>query len=130
MADGENALVTRKGRQKMARARAEGTIPKIAKMAFGTGGADAEGRPAAPEEGQEDLKAKVCEAEISSREVSEDGLSCRYVCVLPAGSDADGAFLSELALVDEAGDAVGIKNFAPKGKDADCEMEFAVDDVF
>jgi hypothetical protein len=36
--------------------------------------------------------------------------------------------ISELALYDEDGDLVAIKNCLPKGKDDDLEMTFQIDD--
>ena len=38
--------------------------------------------------------------------------------------------ISEMALIDEDGDTVAIKNFLKKPKDEDMEMDFEIDDNF
>ena len=53
----------------------------------------------------------------------------RYECTLE-NDELVGQYISELALYDEDGDLVAIKNFLRKGKDSDLEMVFQMDDEF
>ena len=123
------AIITKKARNKMLRARAgDDTLPKISQMAFGSGGVSGDGAVIPPDPDQSELKAELLKKNIDSHEyISET--QCRYVCTLTA-EELAGKSISEIALVDADGDLVAIKNFSAKGKDDDLEMTFNVDDIF
>lgn len=124
-----DAIVTKKARIKMLKARAgDETLPKISKMAFGSGGISPEGAVIEPDPDQEALKSQLLQKDIDSHSYITD-TQCRYVCTLSADELA-GQSISEIALVDAEGDLVAIKNFSAKGKDDDLEMTFNVDDIF
>ena len=126
-----NALITKIARKKLVMARAGAiTLPPITGMAFGDGGADADGTAIAPEEGQAALTNELIRKEISGYEILEDAVAtCRYTATLTEG-ECVGKDISELGLYDAEGDLVCIKTFSPKGKDADLEMTFTLDDIF
>lgn len=125
-----NVVITKIARQKMLKARA-GVLtpfPKIVGMAFGSGGCDGSGNPIAPTDDQTALKQEILRKPVSGHTfISET--QCRYTCTLTE-ADAAGKFISEVALYDEDDDIVGIKTFMKKGKDADSEMTFTLDDIF
>ena len=114
-----DAVVTRIAREKLVKARA-GVIelPPIAGMAFGTGGVDSEGTPIVPSVNDEGLKAEVFRKKVDSY-IFTDDTTCRYFCTLMANECAD-----------SDGDIIAIKTFKSKGKDADIEMTFRIDDIF
>lgn len=126
-----NALITKVARKKLVMARAGAIVlPKITGMAFGDGGADASGKAIPPTEGQTSLTSELIRKEISSYEILEDAVAtCRYTATLTE-LECVGNNISELGLYDSEGDLVCIKTFSPKGKDADLEMTFTLDDIF
>lgn len=125
-----NVVITKKARQKMLQARAGDLtpLPKIVGMAFGSGGCDERGNPVAPTDDQSTLKHEILRKKVSGHTFISD-TKCRYSCTLNE-NEAAGEFISEVALYDEANDIVGIKTFMKKGKDADSEMTFTLDDIF
>lgn len=123
------AVVTKVARTKMMKARAGViSLPKIVGMAFGAGGVDASGNALTPSETQTTLKSELLRKKIDKYEILSD-TKCRYVCTL-LSNELVGKNISELALYDEAGDLVAIKNFMAKGKDSDIEITFHMDDEF
>ena len=123
------AIVTNVGRNKTLRARAgEITLPKIAGVAFGDGGVDDSGNVRTPLSSQTALNNELLRKEISDHEFISES-QCRYTVTLSVHELAE-VNISELALYDEDGDLIAIKNFLPKGKDSDIEMDFSIDDVF
>ena len=123
------AVVTKAYRIKMLKARAgDIELPPITQMAFGKGGVDSGGTVLTPSTDQTTLNDELGRKDISSHSYPTD-TSCRYLCAL-GESDYAGEQISEIALVDSDGDLAAIKNFLPKGKDSDLEMEFAVTDEF
>lgn len=123
------AVITILARKKMLQARAgAAALPKITGMAFGTGGVDVAGTVIAPTAEQTSLNAEQMRKVIDGYEFLSE-TSCRYACTL-AASEMVGKDISEIALYDEEGDLVVIKNFSAKGKDDDLEMTFNVDDKF
>jgi len=124
-----DAVVTHIARRKMVKARA-GVIelPPIVGMAFGTGGVDSDGNPVLPSVSDEGLKNEVFRKEVDSYNFIDD-TTCRYLCTLAANECVDEE-ISELGLYDSEGDIIAIKTFKSKGKDADLEMTFRVDDIF
>ena len=116
-----DAVVTKSARNKMLKARAgDLVLPKIKGMAFGDGGVDGDGSIIVPSVDQTELHNELLRKEVSGHEYLNDTV-CRYSCTLEA---------SELALYDEDGDLIAIKNFSGKGKDDDLEMTFNIDDIF
>lgn len=124
-----NVIITKKARENMVKARAGAiTLPKIVGMAFGDGGVDSSGNVAAPTADQEELKQELYRKEIKGYTFPAD-TTCQYVCIL-AENELAGEDISEIGLYDENGDIACIKTFKSKGKDADIQMTFTLDDVF
>lgn len=124
-----DAVVTKKARNKMLKARAgDLVLPKITGMAFGDGGIDGDGSIIVPSVEQTELHNELLRKEVSDHEYLNDTV-CRYSCTLEA-SELAGKSISELALYDADGDLIAIKNFSGKGKDDDLEMTFNIDDTF
>ena len=124
-----DAIVTLTAKIKMMKARTgEIALPKIVGIAFGNGGVDASGNVIVPVETQTELKNELLRKEIDGYEFLSDR-KCRYSCTL-LSNELVGTYISELALYDEDGDLVAIKNFLSKGKDADLEMTVQMDDEF
>ena len=124
-----DAVVTLSAKTKMMKARAGAvTLPKIVGMAFGNGGVDASGNVITPLATQTSLKNELLRKAINNYAFLSD-TKCRYTCTL-ANNELAGKSISEIALYDEEGDLVAIKNFLAKGKDADIEMTLQMDDEF
>ena len=124
-----NLVMTAKGRENLVKARAgDITLPAITGMAFGDGGVDAGGTPIAPSSSATALNHQLLRKAITSHSYP-DSTTCRYVCTLTE-EELAGESISELGLYDSEGDLVCIKTFTAKGKDADIEMTFTVDDEF
>ncbi len=124
-----NAIITQKARENMAKARAgEIVLPKIVGMVFGDGGCDNEGNVLAPEEDQAELRNELYRKEID-RYSFVNATTCRYECTLTE-SELSGSYISEIGLYDENGDVACIKSFKKKGKDDDLEMTYTLDDIF
>jgi phage-related tail fiber protein len=124
-----DAVVTKKARNKMLKARAgDQALPKIVGMAFGDGGIEESGGIITPSIEQTALNNELLRKEVSGHEYLSDTV-CRYSCTLEANELA-GKSISEIALYDEEGDLIAIKNFSAKGKDDDLEMTFNIDDTF
>lgn len=125
----QNVIITKTARKKLVQARAGIiTLPKIVGMAFGEGGVDSSGTVIAPAENQTALKKELYRKAIDGYSVTSD-TSVRYECTL-SESELAGKDISEIGLYDSAGDIVCIKTFTKKGKDADIEMTYTLDDVF
>lgn len=124
-----DAVVTKIARNKMLRARA-GEIPlsKIVGFAFGDGGVDDSGNVIEPVSSQKELNSEIYRKEYDGYTMLSD-TTCRYECTLEKDELA-GEHISEIALYDEGGDIIAIKNFLAKGKDSDFEMVFQIDDMF
>lgn len=124
-----NVIITKKARENMVKARAGViTLPKIVGMAFGEGGVDPSGNVVAPTSDQGELKQELYRKEIESYKFTAD-TTCQYVCIL-VENELAGKDISEIGLYDENGDIACIKTFKSKGKDADIQMTFTLDDVF
>lgn len=123
------AVVTKAARKKMVKARAgDIVLPKIVGMAFGCGGVSSDGSVLEPSPEQTALNQELMRKEVDGHEYLND-TTCRYTCTL-GYADLAGEDISELGLYDAEGDLVAVKNFSAKGKDADIEMTFNVDDTF
>ena len=125
----DDSVVTATAKKKMMKARAGASaLPKIVGMAFGNGGVDSAGNVIAPTASQTALNNELLRKTITGYTFVSD-TKCRYECTL-AKTDLAGKYISELALYDEEGDLVAIKNFLKKGKDSDLEMTIQMDDEF
>lgn len=124
-----NEIVTQKGREKMVKARAgDITLPPITHMAFGDGGTDENGVVITPTTLDSSLKHELLKAEIDSYTfISET--TCRYTYRIKR-TELGGKKINEVGLFDSEGDLVIVKAFSDKGKDADMEMIFEIDDKF
>ena len=126
---GQNMVVTTAARRKLAQARAgEIALPKVLGMAFGDGGVDVSGEVIPPVEGQEALDHELYRKPIDGYTFPTE-TTCRYECTL-SESELVGEEISEVGLYDEDGDILCIKAFRRKGKDADVEQTYVLDDVF
>ena len=124
-----DAVVALKARKKMVQARAGViTLPPIVGMVFGTGGVDASGVPVVPSGNDESLKQEIFRKEVDSYTFTDD-TTCRYLCTLAVNECAN-EDISEIGLYDSDGDLIAVKTFKAKGKDADLEMTFQIDDIF
>lgn len=104
------------------------TIPKVAYIALGTGGVDEGGQIIIPSEDQTELKAEVGRYPVEPVEYPVE-TTARYTIIVPVG-DLDGAAISELGIIDEAGGLCSIRACSPKIKNYDEEMAFVFDDEF
>lgn len=116
--------ITKLGKNKILKARAGiKALPAVVRMAFGDG---ADG--STPSESDNALKHELLRKDISSIEqVTETNF--RYICTLTREELPDMA-INEIALCDEEGDLVMIRNSSNKVKDDDEEMTFEIDDKF
>lgn len=125
----KNVIITKKGREKLVKARAGAIVlPKVKGMVFGDGGVDEGGTVIPPTEDQSELTNELFRKEIDGYSFPDD-TTCRYECTL-SESELAGREISEIGLYDEDGDIVCIKTFARKGKDDNIEMTFTLDDIF
>lgn len=104
------------------------SLPAIAKVAFGDGGADEQGEPKAPMGSQTALNHEIGRYDIEKVEYPAE-TTARYTVTIPA-DELEGAAISEAALVDAEGNLCAVKNMYPKGKDADVTFTFTFDDEF
>lgn len=123
-----NAVTTMTAKRKMLLARAGvQQLPKITQMVFGVGGVNEGDGVIKPEENQNRLNAEIYRKDIDGYEIISD-TQVQYRCTL-GESELAGEKISEIALADEDGDLVAIKNFMEKGKDADWELTFKINDT-
>lgn len=125
----KNVIITKKAREKLVKARAGAIqLPKIAGMAFGNGGVEADGTVKPPIDTQNGLTNELFRKEVDGYSFPAD-TTCRYECTL-AENELVGKEISEIGLYDEEGDIVCIKTFMRKGKDDDVEQTYTLDDIF
>ncbi len=125
----KNVIITKKARENLVKARAGAIqLPKIAGMAFGNGGVDADGTVIPPTESQSELTNEIFRKEIDCYSFPAD-TTCRYECTLTE-SELAGEEISEIGLYDEDGYLVCIKTFKRKGKDDYVEQTYILDDIF
>lgn len=121
--------MTEKGKQKLCKAHAgDAALPKIAKMVFGDGGIDGSGTPLTVTGKETALKNKLLEKVVSGH-TYPDTVSVTFVCKLTK-AELGGKYISEIGLVDEAGDLVAYRTLRAMGKDEDMEIEFSVTETF
>lgn len=122
-------VITAIGREKLCKAHAgDISLPKIAQMAFGNGGLHENGevRPTTGEEVS--LQNELLKKDIDGH-VYPELTTCRYTVRLTKEELANES-ISEQGLLDEEGDLIAYKTFLAKGKDADMEFVFDMDEIF
>ena len=124
----KQAVTTKVAKKKILQARAGvSVLPKIAKMAFGSGVVREDGTIIQPMEDQTRLNNEIGRFDITNKEIVDD-TKVTYYCKLQDSQLSEQA-ISELALVDDDGDLLTIKNFAAKIKDSDFVFIFSIDDT-
>lgn len=103
-------------------------IPKIAYMAFGSGGVDENGEPVTPSEEQTELNNEICRIPVSKVEFPT-ATTVKYTAVLPQGKYTGEKF-NEFALADEEGYLCAVQNTYTKQKDEDLTMTWEIEDKF
>lgn len=122
------SVITNIARQKMAKARYDGTpIEKVKYIALGNGGVNAAGEIIYPLPENIKLKNELIRKEYDScKKLSETS----YEYAIELGTmELAGEFISEAALIDEAGDVIAFANFLAKGKD-ETEVVFSIRDNY
>lgn len=104
------------------------SISPITKMAFGNGGVDENGNVIVPNEEQTSLNNQIGIYDIDSVSYPIETMA-RYTVTIPE-NELVGESISEIALVDSAGNLCAIKNTLPKGKDNGVKFTFEFDDEF
>lgn len=125
------AVITVTGRKKLCKSHAgDITLSKILKMALGDGGLDADGNVKATTGNEIALYKELVKKNIDSHSfVNSEETTCRYTMRL-SKEELAGKVISELGLYDSEGDLVAYKTFMGKGKDADMEFVFDMDEIF
>lgn len=118
-----NSTTLIQARSHFARAHA-GDMPlrPIVRMAFGSGGIDANGNPIPPDAAATSLNNELYRKNIESH-TFPTATSVTFVCIL-LEDELNDTELSEVALVDSAGHIVAIKTFKRKFKDNETEIAF------
>lgn len=125
-----SGIITEIGRKKLCRAHAgDISLPKIAKMAFGTGGVDEAGNVLPVSGDETSLKNELDRKTVESHIFMERDTTCRYSVRLNKEELAQQP-ISEQGLLDEDGDLIAYKTFLPKWKDGDMEFVFEMDEIF
>lgn len=122
-------VITKTGREKLCKAHAgDISLPPITQMAFGNGGVDGDGVVVAATGEEVSLRNELLKKDIDSHTYPETTTG-RYSVRLGKTELADET-ISEMGLFDAEGDLVAYKTFLPKGKDADMEFIFDMDEIF
>ncbi len=122
-----NTIMTKKRSAKLADAGVTGVLAKIKYIALGTGGVNEQGEVLAIQEDTEGLKNEVLRIECTEV-VKKTETSYEYSITL-SEHELVGTYISEMALIDEDGDAAIVTNFLAKGKD-DTEETYAIEDIY
>lgn len=122
-------VITVAGRRKLCQAHAgDIDLPAITQMAFGAGGVDDSGEVIAATGEEVSLRDELLRKDINSHTYPEE-TTARYSTRLGKAELANQS-ISEMGLYDAAGDLIAYKTFLPKGKDADMEFVFDMDEIF
>lgn len=122
-------VITAAGRKKLCQAHAgDAVLPAIAQMAFGAGGADSSGEVIAATGEEVSLRDELLRKDVDAHTYPEE-TTARYSTRLGKAELANQS-ISEMGLFDAEGDLVAYKTFLPKGKDADMEFVFDMDEIF
>lgn len=122
---GNATLLTQAKKKILALRYSGGTSWKITSMAFGTG-LNSDGNPYTPTESMTDLKHKVITKPITAQKISDT--EYKYTATLTE-DDVNGAYISEIGLVDNDGMLICIKTFNKKFKESTAEMVFSLEDA-
>ncbi|WOC33489.1 MULTISPECIES: hypothetical protein [Caproicibacterium] len=131
MADETNTIT--QYRRKLLAQITSGTItaiPKVKYIAVGTGGLNSDGTPKVPPASQTDLENELKRFDVGTPTFPVDTTARYTVDIHETDADIDGQYLSEFALVDEAGKLCAIRNTMKKGKSAGEQLTITMDDVF
>lgn len=124
-----SGVITKVGREKLCKAHAGiAALPKITKMAFGSGGIGADGNVIGTTGEEVSLRHELLRKEIDAVAFPE-ATTGRYSVRL-GKAELAGEKISEQALVDEEEDIIAYKTFLEKGKDDDMEFVFDMDEIF
>lgn len=127
------AKMTKAGRQQLCKAHAgDEELSKIAKIVFGSGGCT-EGVPKTVTGEETELATQVIEKDVETHtfiEARGDGKMCERYGVTLKQEDIPDTKISEAGLVNEAGTLCAYITFLEKGKDADMELQFFIDEIF
>ncbi len=100
------------------------SVSPIAYMAFGDGGHNVDNTPKIPAKEATGLHHEILRKPLSSI-VQEDSFSTTGKAVIAAG-ELNGSIISEIALIDAAGNLVSINNFTPKQKTSNQSYEVGI----
>lgn len=125
------AVITATRRRKLCRSSAgDQTLPRIAWMAWGDGGTEADGTVKETGGNEIGLYNELARKEIETHGyVNEGETTCRYTATLEKG-ELTGKEISEMGLYDEDGELAAYKTFMKKGKDEDIPLTFDMDEIF
>ncbi|MGO2878522.1 MAG: phage tail-collar fiber domain-containing protein [Halomonas sp.] len=119
------AITVNSYRRRLASTMAGGApVKKVAFMAFGDGGHNADLTAKSPDPEQTTLNNELLRKPLTAT-VQEDDFSVTGRGLLDY-EDLIGYAISEAALLNEDGDMIGVKNFAPKVKESDERYETSV----
>lgn len=120
--------ITNIRRAKMAEAsHTTGTLSKVKWIALGDGGVNGQGTVIDPLPANTALAHELIRKEYtSSQKISN---TCYAYTIKLNEDELVGDFISEMALIDAAGDVVAFSNFLAKGKD-ETEVTFTIEDNF
>ena len=124
-----NILVTKKAREKLAKARAGiSNLSIIEGIALGDGGVDQNGIPNELSFLDKNLKHELIRKPYNKKtEISDT--SYRYSISL-SENELEGCDINEMGLYDSDGDILIIVTFSSKKKDGHIEMDFEIEDSF
>lgn len=131
------AKMTKTGRELLCKAHAgDVALSPIAYIALGSGGCSG-GVPIAVTGTETALKQELLKKEIESHTYVEEPdestgaiqVKTRYSITL-ANTELANEIISEAGLVDAAGNLIAYLTFTEKGKDADMEITFNIDELF
>lgn len=122
------SVITNVARRKMAKARYDGSaIEKVKYIALGDGGVNEAGEVIYPLPESVQLRHELLRRQYDSCKKISD-TSYEYMINLDT-MELVGKFISEAALIDEAGDIIAFSNFLAKGKD-ETEVVFSIRDNY
>ncbi len=104
-----------------------GTLSKIKWIALGDGGVDGTGAVIEPLPANTALAHELIRKQYtSSQKISN---TCYAYTIKLEENELVGDYISEMALIDEAGDVAAFSNFLAKGKD-ETEVTFTIEDNY